>query len=231
MARRRLGALRRLCVALVKPPMLLFTARQWQGTSHIPAHGGAILVANHYSQFDPLVMAHFVYGSGRWPRFLAKSGMFDVPVLGFLMRGARQIPVYRGSVDAIRALRAAVEAVEAGNIVIIYPEGTTTRDDRLWPMRAKTGAVRLALATGVPLIPVVSWGAQRVHDPRRRGLRPVPRTPVTVVAGAPIDLSPWQDQPVTNRLLNEATEVVMARLTEMLAEIRDEPRVGEQVQP
>jgi 1-acyl-sn-glycerol-3-phosphate acyltransferase len=142
-----------------------------------------IFVANHVSQFDPLVLAHFIYDAGRWPRFLAKSGLFANPVLGHFFRQVHQIPVYRGTADAARALDHAVAAINAGHNVIIYPEGTTTREPNLWPMRGKTGAARLAVTTGAPVIPVTTWGAHRLFDPRTRRLRLRPLIPVTVVAG------------------------------------------------
>jgi 1-acyl-sn-glycerol-3-phosphate acyltransferase len=215
---------RRFSVSLVKPMMAVLTRRDWRGAEHIPATGGVILVANHVSHFDPLVLANFVYDSGRWPRFLAKVSLFTLPVIGFLMRGAQQIPVQRGTADAARALDAAIAAVNAGKAIIIYPEGTTTRDPDLWPMRGKTGIARLVLATGAPVVPIVLWGPQRVYDPRTSRLRLRPRTPVTVVAGPPIDLSTWTGRGLaTPQDLGELTETVMRRLRESLAEVRGEP--------
>src|SRR5262245_19740558 len=157
--------------------------------SRLPKTGGVIIAANHMSEFDPLVIAHFVYDSGRWPQFLAKSTLFKVPVLGPIVRSVRQIPVHRGTVDASKALDAAIAAIGRGEAVIIYPEGTTPKSGDLWPRRGKTGIARLWLETGVPVIPVASWGAEQIFDPRVRKFRPKPRTPVTVRAGAPIDLS------------------------------------------
>ncbi len=189
MARRRLGFWRRFAVVVLKPPLTVMTRRHWSGMSRIPASGGAILVANHLSHADPIIIGHYVYDAGRWPQFLAKSSLFDVPLLGPLLSAVRQIPVHRGTADAVKALHSAVEAVEAGDAVIIYPEGTTTREPDLWPMRGKTGAARLWLVTGAPVIPVVMWGPQRLFDPRTKRIGLRPRTPVTVVAGPPIDLS------------------------------------------
>ena len=233
MARRRLGVWRRFSVALVKPAMLVFTRRDWRGMEHVPAEGGVILVSNHLSQFDPFDLSHFVYEAGRWPRFLAKASLFTIPVIGSLLRAVRQIPVHRGTVNAARALDDAVAAVTAGKAVIIYPEGTTTRDPDLWPMRGKTGIARLALATGAPVVPIVMWGPQRVFDPRTNRLRLRPRTPVTVVAGAPLDLSEWlvsppsdgdkADLPQGQQRLIELTGMIMSRLTESLAEVRRDP--------
>ncbi|MFS8478355.1 MAG: lysophospholipid acyltransferase family protein [Micromonosporaceae bacterium] len=219
---RRLGFWRRVAVVVVKPPLLLLTRRRWSGMEHIPATGGAILVANHMSHADPLVCAHYVYDAGRWPQFLAKASLFQVPVLGWLLRQVHQIPVYRGTVDAVKALEAAVAAVHRGEAVIIYPEGTITRQPDLWPMRGKTGVARLALATGAPVIPIVMWGPERLFDPRTKKLRLWPRAPVTVVAGPPIDLSRWAGATPANGVLHEMTDEIMLHLRDMLATIRGE---------
>lgn len=226
MARGRRGFWQRLTAVVVKPPLLLLTRRTWRGAAHLPADGGLIVVANHLSHADPLVIAHFIYDSGRWPQFLGKHSVFEVPVLGWLLRRLRQIPVRRGTVDAARALDAAVDAIRAGGAVVIYPEGTTTKDPDLWPMRGRTGVARLWLATGAPVVPVVSWGPQRISDPRTGRLRPRPRTPVTVVAGPPVDLSGFSGHRgagAPGAAMHEITETVMRRLRDLLAEVRGEP--------
>jgi 1-acyl-sn-glycerol-3-phosphate acyltransferase len=87
-------------------------------------------------------------------------------------------------------------------------------------MRGKTGAARLWLATGAPVIPVVMWGPERLFDPRTKKLRPIPRTPVTVIAGPPLDLSRWDGAAPTAATLQEVTEFIMLKLRDMLAEIR-----------
>jgi 1-acyl-sn-glycerol-3-phosphate acyltransferase len=219
-ARRRLGFWRRLAVGLIKPSLFVMTRHTWRGMENIPASGGAIFVSNHMSHADPLVVGHFVYDGGRWPQFLAKSSLFKVTVIGPFLTAVRQIPVHRGTTDAAKALDAAVAALNAGDSVIIYPEGTTSREPDLWPMRGKTGVARLWLETGVPVIPIAMWGPQEIFDPRTRRFRFRLRTPVTVVAGPPIDLSKWAGAAPTTAVLNEITEVIMLRVREMLAEIR-----------
>ena len=220
MARRKLGFWRRFVVVTVKPALSVLTKRTWSGMEHVPQTGGVILVASHISHADPLAYAHFVYDAGRWPQFLAKQSLFEVPVFGALLRHVRQIPVQRGSVDAVKALQAAITAVRSGDGVIFYPEGTTTKEPDLWPMRGKTGAARLALLTGVPVVPIVTWGPQRIFDPRTKALRIRPRMPVTVVAGAPIDLSKWSGAAPAKAVLHEMTDAIMQRLREMIAEVR-----------
>ena len=220
MARRRLGFWRRLVVALVKPVLTVWTRRTWTGLEHIPATGGVIIVSNHLSHADPLVCAHFVYDAGRWPRFLAKASVFRVPVVGAIIRRCRQIPVERGTVDAARSLDTLVTAVKDGGAVIIYPEGTTTKQPDLWPMRGKTGAARLALVTGAPVVPLVMDGPQAIFDPRTSKISLRPRIPVSVTAGPPVDLSRWAGAAPTKATLEAMTEAIMLRLRDMLAETR-----------
>ena len=118
MARRRLGFWRRFVVCLVVPVMTVWTRHTWSGQEHLPVAGGVILVPNHVSHFDPLVVAHYVYGAGRWPRFLGKASLWRVPVMGRLLRKVQQIPVERGSVEAVKSLDVLIEALNQGGAVI-----------------------------------------------------------------------------------------------------------------
>jgi len=219
-ARRRLGFWRRFVVALVKPILTGWTKRTWTGMEHIPSTGGAIIVANHLSHADPVVVGHYLYDAGRWPSFLAKASVFRVPVIGYIIGRCQQIPVERGSVDAARSLDTLVTAVKDGSSVIIYPEGTTTKEPDLWPMKGKTGAARLALITGAPVIPVVMDGPQAMFDPRTGKVGLKARIPVRVNAGAPIDLSKWAGAAPTRPTLDAMTETIMLHLRDMLADLR-----------
>jgi 1-acyl-sn-glycerol-3-phosphate acyltransferase len=220
MARRRLGFWKRFAVSAIKPPLTVLTRRTWRGMENIPGTGPVILVANHMSHADPLILAHFVFDAGRWPAFLAKASLFESRIAGWFFRAVGQTPVNRGSAEAARALDAAIDAVSAGDAVIIYPEGTTTKEPDLWPMRGKTGAARLWLATGAPVVPIAMWGPEQIFDPRTKKLRLRPRTPVTVVTGKPLDLSRWQGAAATAPVLAEITEFIMLALRDMVAEIR-----------
>jgi 1-acyl-sn-glycerol-3-phosphate acyltransferase len=219
-AQRGLGFWQRFAAVLVIPVLRVLTRPTWTNQGDIPAGGGVILVPNHASQFDPLVVAHYIFAAGRWPSFLAKASLWDIPVLGPFIGKVKQIPVERGSVEAVKSLDALVAALHEGGAVVIYPEGTTTKEPGLWPMRGKTGAARLWLATGAPVIPVVMWGPERLFDPRTKKLRPIPRTPVTVIAGPPLDLSRWDGAAPTAATLHEVTEFIMLKLRDMLAGIR-----------
>jgi 1-acyl-sn-glycerol-3-phosphate acyltransferase len=221
-AQRRLGFWRRFAVVLVLPILRLWTKRTWTGMENIPPSGGVIVVPNHTSHFDPLVVAHFLYDAGRWPRFLGKASLWRVPVLGALLRKVQQIPVERGSVEAVRSLDVLVEAINQGGVVVIYPEGTTTREPGLWPMRGKTGAARLALLTGAPVIPMANWGAHRVFDPRTQKIKIRPRTPVTVTAGKPVDLSRWRGATAGRAVLEQMTDAMMLDIRDLVAGLRGE---------
>jgi 1-acyl-sn-glycerol-3-phosphate acyltransferase len=221
-ARRRLGFWRRLAVLLVLPALHVWTKRSWSGTEHLPARGGVIVTPNHMSQFDPLLVAHLIYASGRWPRFLAKASIWKVPFVGFMLRKTQQIPVERGSVEAVKSLDTLIHAIQQGGVVVIYPEGTTTREPDLWPMRGKTGAARLALVTGAPVIPMATWGAQRVHDPRSGKISMRPRTPVSVAVGRPVDLSRWMGEAPSRAVLEQMTEEIQLASRDLLSELRHE---------
>jgi 1-acyl-sn-glycerol-3-phosphate acyltransferase len=220
-APRGLGFWQRLAAALVIPVLAVWTKPTWLGAENIPRTGGVILVPNHASHFDPLVVGHYVYRHGRWPRFLAKASLWDVPVIGPFLRKVQQIPVQRGSVEAVKSLDVLVDAIQQGGAVVIYPEGTTTREPELWPMRGKTGAARLALVTGAQVIPIANWGAYRIFDPRTQKLSLKPRTPVTVTAGKPVDLSRWEGAAPSREVLAEMTDAIMLDIRDLLATVRD----------
>lgn len=221
-----LGASYRTAEALLWPPMMAFTIRDWRGQEHLGVHGQGLVVSpNHISWFDPLVMAHFLHDNGRPPRFMGKQDVFEVPVFGRLITGAGQIPVTRDR-DPSLALAAAEAAVRAGECLVMYPEGTITRDPALWPMSGRTGALRVALETGAPLVPVAQWGAQDVLAPYTRALRLLPRKRVQVMAGPPLGIDDLRGQPVTKGLLEEGTNRLMDAITGLLEQIR-----GEQAPP
>jgi 1-acyl-sn-glycerol-3-phosphate acyltransferase len=205
------------------PPTTALFRRTWRGIEHIPERGPAILAFNHVSYIDPLLVIRFVYETGRIPRVLAKSSLFSIFLFGRVLRRCKQIPVYRGSTVAGDSLRDAQAALAAGDAVVIYPEGTVTRDPAWWPMRSMTGVARLALASGAPVIPVAQWGAQFSVDWYAHRFRLFPRKRVVFQAGPPVDLSAYRGQPVTAALLREAADTIMRAVRDELADVRGEP--------
>jgi 1-acyl-sn-glycerol-3-phosphate acyltransferase len=219
----RRGFWLRFAEGLIRPTLWIMTKPSWFGQENIPARGPAILVVNHISYVDPLVVAHYVYDRPRELRFLAKASLFDVFFVGFVLKQVKQIPVFRASRDAKKALQAAIEALERGEALVIYPEGTCTKDPDLWPMRGKTGVARLWFATRAPVVPVAQWGAQRIHNPVTGKVRLRPRTPVAIGAGVPIDLSAFDGAEPTGETLKQVTDLIMRRLRDDVAEVRGEP--------
>ncbi len=208
----------RLLNAIVAP----LSRRDWRQQHLLPATGGVIIVVNHISNFDPIVVGQYVAYSGRWPRFLAKSSIFSVPVVGAVLRRCGQIPVQRQTAQSRDALVAVTDAVASGRAVVVYPEGTITGDPDLWPMAGKTGAARIALQTGCPVIPMGQWGAQdvmygrEVHFPAL-----LPRKTFRVITGDPVPLDDLRDRDVTAATLREATDRIMAAITALVAQLRD----------
>jgi 1-acyl-sn-glycerol-3-phosphate acyltransferase len=210
------------CVAIAEPLLRLLTKRRWIDGEKIPATGGCLVVGNHVSHIDPLTFAHFVYGHGRIVRFLAKVEVLDVPVVGRLIRATGQIPVYRMTTDASQAFSAAVAAVGDGKCVAVYPEGTLTRQPGHWPMVGKTGAARIALASGVPVIPIAQWGPQDILPPYAAKPHLFPRKTMVVKAGDPVYLDDLRDEPLTPEVLKQATTRIMDDITRLLEDIRGE---------
>jgi 1-acyl-sn-glycerol-3-phosphate acyltransferase len=216
---------------VIKPTLLGATSRTWIDGTRIPAEGGCIIVANHISHVDPLLTAHFVYDHGRIPRYLAKSSLFRTRFVGTVLTSAEQIPVERLTRNAIGAYDAAVRAVHDGECVVVYPEGTLTRDPDLWPMKGKSGAARIALATGVPVIPVGHWGAQDVLPPYSKHPHLLPRKHVVMKAGAPVPIDDLRALPETPEVVNRTTERIMAAITDIVAELRGEQPPAERFDP
>ncbi|ANY05612.1 lysophospholipid acyltransferase family protein [Pseudonocardia sp. HH130630-07] len=221
--------------ATVFYPLGWLTGRQrYQGREHLPETGGALLVGNHISHLDPVHTALFVHTAGRVPRFMAKNGLWNVPVLGSILRGSGQIPVFRDTADAQQSLAAGITALTGGKLVIIYPEGTITRDPDGWPMRSRTGVARMALAVleaGVPVVPMVHWGTREVYDHYGRRFRPLPRTELVLRAGDPVDLSAYRGRTVDAAVLREVTDLIMGDVRALLAEVRSEPAPEEFFRP
>jgi 1-acyl-sn-glycerol-3-phosphate acyltransferase len=152
------------------------------GSEHFPRHGGAVLVMNHVGYFDFAYAGLAAHPSGRLVRFMAKEQVFHHRISGPLMRGMHHIPVDRGA--GASSFRAAVGALKAGEIVGVFPEATISRAFELKDF--KSGAIRMAQAADVPLIPMAIWGSQRVwtkDHPKRLGRTNIP---ITLSVGEPL---------------------------------------------
>jgi len=222
-------------LAVLVVPFVSFVAKiRVRDAEKLPHSGAFVLAPNHYSEFDPLIVATAVWRLGRAPRFMAKESLFRVPVLGWALRGTGMIPVARASSSAAakQTLKQSAELVEHGRGIIVYPEGTLTRDPDLWPMRGKSGAVRLALAGEIPLIPMAHWGTQNVMGRYQKGLSLwPPRKKVDVIIGDPVDLSDLYGRSGERTVLVEANDRLMAAITALLEQLRGEKAPAERWNP
>lgn len=218
-----------LAAALLYP--LNAIGKVTQRGNRLPPEGGLLLVMNHVSHFDPVVDGVFVHKNKRVPRILAKESVLRIPIFGRIARGVGTIPVYRGTNDAKQSLSAAVQAIDEGKLVVIYPEGTITKDPAGWPMYPRTGVARLALETTAPVIPAARWGTQEILNGYTKKFRPFPRKPVTIMVGDPVDLSDYRGREITPELLRTVTHLLMERVRDLLADIRQEPAPAEFFRP
>ncbi|MFZ4108607.1 MAG: lysophospholipid acyltransferase family protein [Candidatus Planktophila sp.] len=216
---------------VVIPILNLVGKKQWRGAHNFPKSGPIIVASNHVSYLDVLFLTHFLYRSGRAPRYIGKEGVFKVPVIGKIVLAAGQIPVVREGKDAAKALEHAVKTLQAGHLLGVYPEGTLTRDSQGWPMVAKTGLARLAISTRTQVIPIAQWGSQIVMPTYEKKIKFFPRTPIKILAGAPLDLSRWYGKEDDPAALTEATAFVMRAITDLLEELRGEKRPVEIFDP
>ncbi|MFE0026667.1 lysophospholipid acyltransferase family protein [Amycolatopsis sp. NPDC059021] len=231
--RREKGGIWVALAAIVFYPLVAIGRRVYIGAEKVPRKGPALLVLNHISHLDPVVDAVFVHRQKRVPRFLGKESLTRTPVFGKIFVGSGQIPVARGSVAAGDSLKAAHQALAEGKVVVIYPEGTITKDPAGWPKESFTGAARLALQNDVPVIPIARWGTHEIFNGYTKKFTPFPRKTVTHLVGDPLDLSPYRGgNPRSASLLKEVTAVMMDEVTRLLAEIRqEEPPVKKDAEP
>ncbi|MDR2997846.1 MAG: 1-acyl-sn-glycerol-3-phosphate acyltransferase [Microbacterium sp.] len=222
-------------LAAVVVPIASYLAKlTYIGREKLPREGAFVLAPNHYTEFDPIVVALAVWRLHRLPRFMAKESLFRVPVVGWVLKNTGMVPVARTSSAsaAKQTMLQSKELVEHGRGVIVYPEGTLTRDPELWPMRGKTGAVRLALAGDIPLIPMAHWGAQEIMPRygKKISFWP-PRKRVRIIIGDPVDLSDLRDRAGEQAALTEATRRLMDAIAALLEELRGEKAPAERWNP
>jgi 1-acyl-sn-glycerol-3-phosphate acyltransferase len=209
--------------ALVIPLGSLLARFRITDGQKLPKHGAYIISPNHYSEIDPVMVGMVVWKLGRLPRFLAKESLFRIPVAGWFLRKSGQVPVARGGSGRGSApLDEAQKIAAEGKVVVIYPEGSLTRDPDMWPMRGKTGAARMALEHDLPVIPMAHWGTQQVMARYAKKISFFPRKTITVKVGDPVDLSAFRGRNLDQATLTEATAVIMNAITALLEDLRGE---------
>ncbi len=203
---------------------LMFRVKFVGGRENIPKKGGYVLVQNHVTNLDGLGMAYFIFWRlRRLPHFLAKESLFRVPVLGWCLLQLGQIPVFRGTnVRNDEPMRVAIDHLKAGQVICIYPEGTLTRDPNQWPMRGKSGALRLALAAGVPIIPAGQWGTEEILGTYSSKFRPGFWKPMRILVGKEFKVDELRGREATTVELAEATSRLMDEITKLVEVLRNE---------
>ena len=191
--------------------LTIFKAMSWRitvsGAHHIPVEGPAVIATNHVGYLDFVFVGYAARARKRLVRFMAKKEVFEHPVAGPLMRGMKHVPVDRYG-SATDAIDLAVTALKGGEIIGMFPEGTISRS--FVPRAGKTGAARMAIAAGAPLIPGAVWGSQRILT-KGRPKNFQRRLPITVTFGDAIPYSPVDDPvDVTARLMSSISELTDA---------------------
>lgn len=223
-----------LLASILLPLWSLMVQYRFTPASKLPEKGSFILAPNHCSEIDPLVIGAATWHMGRLPRFMAKASLFKIPVVKWLLNASGQIPVERaGSPSGANGnpMKAAEEVIRREAGVVVYPEGSLTRDPDLWPMRGKTGAVRLALNGNIPIYPVAHWGTQELMPRYGKTIRPFPRKQIKVAIGEPLDLSEFEGKPIDQKTVTLATEKLMNEIARLLGELRGEEPPAERWNP
>jgi 1-acyl-sn-glycerol-3-phosphate acyltransferase len=196
-------------VAVVSRPILygLFRLRV-QGRENVPASGGYILACNHLSNFDPWPLGMPLFPQ-RWLRFMAKSELYWWPAT-YILDGAGAFPVHRGRADVV-AVQTAIRLAREGNVVVMFPEGTRRKKGlvKKHQARGRTGAARIALEAGVPLVPAAVAGTDRL----------LALGPLRIAYGAPVELDDLRATGEMRRSSQEATDRLMARIAELEASL------------
>ncbi len=212
--------------AFARPELFPYARFDIEGVEHIPARGGALICGNHRSYFDPLVMGMTLSRRGRPVRFLGKKEVFDAPVVGPIAKAMGGIRVDRGT-GSDEPLEAAAEALQAGQLVAIMPQGTIPRGPAFFDpeLKGRWGAARLAAQAGVPVVPVGLWGTEKVW-PRNARLPNVtnitdPPT-IRVRVGPPVALTHEDPDEDTRRIMAAIVDLLPAEARE-----RHEPTAEE----
>ena len=194
-------------VAVLSAPVLygLFRLR-FRGREHLPTEGGYVLACNHVSSFDPWPLGMPLYPE-RWLRFMAKVELYWWPAT-YVLDAAGAFPVNRGRAD-VQAIQTAVQLAREGNVVVMFPEGTRRRKGLMkkHQARARSGAARIAIDAGVPLVPAALAGTDRL----------LALGPLRIAYGAPIEMEDLIATGDLRRASQVATERLMVRIAELEA--------------
>lgn len=214
----------RICEIAMYPMAALLARRDYRGTEKLARSGPVLVVGNHLSHLDPVFDATMIRQAGRVPHILAKASLWKLPVVGSVLRGTEQIPVERGGGAGQESLKAATWSLADGQVLLIYPEGTITRDPDRWPMRPRPGVAALALSGDFPVVPIAHWGTHQVYDSYATGrkFRPLPRKRIVISIGEPVDLDDLRAHPHDARSVRDASYRIMAAVRDLLAEVRQE---------
>jgi 1-acyl-sn-glycerol-3-phosphate acyltransferase len=207
----------KLARVILKPWLAAWFRWHIEGIENIPKEGPAILAFNHIAYLDPFASAYVVDKSGRIPRYLAKTELFQDKRIAWVLKGAKQIEVRRGTREAPMALDNAFDALAKGEIIVVFPEGTITTDPDLRPRPAKSGTARLALGSGVPLIPCAVWGTQNVWPKNYAKNFWPPRQEILVRIGEPMAVSGEPDSP---EAWKEVSGAVMDEIAVLVAGLK-----------
>jgi len=211
----------RIVANILRPVVRALYRVEVKGTENVPKTGAYVLGANHVTYLDALAVAYLVYFKlHRTPHFLAKGNLFKVPIIGSILLGVEQVPVYRGGHTNREPMDAANAVLQNGRVIAIFPEGTLTREPDGWPMRGKIGALKMALENDVPFIPMAQWGTEAVLATYSRKLRPKPWHKVRMIIGKELDLSAYRGRKLSHQEYIDVTELAMQAITKLTEELR-----------
>lgn len=204
--------IQRLALSFVHPLLFPYARFRISGTEHIPTHGPAIVVGNHRSYFDPVAVAMAIARTDRTVRFLGKKEVFDAPVVGQIASAMGGIRVERGT-GSDAPLDAAVEALDAGDLVALMPQGTIPRGRAFYDpvLKARWGAARLAARSKAPVIPIGLWGTEKVWPRSARlpnVLNVVNPPTITITVGPPVKLAYRSADADTKRIMKAITDLL-----------------------
>ena len=205
-------------VAVLEFPSWAWFKWRFEGMEHVPREGPVLVAANHISYYDPIAHGYFlITRAKRYPRFLAKIELFDNKLIGPLLRRMKHIPVRRGSGDH-GPIEFGLKSLHQGEMILVYPESTVTTNPDFSPMKGKTGIARLAIISGVPVIPLAVWGSAPVWQKGDRNFKY--GRPIWVKAGPPLDFSRFEGHADNPEVIREVTDEVMAQLSVLVEDMR-----------